>query len=793
MDPLHRAVLAGRPTEVQYLLERRNCDPNIRDENLRTPLIACSLSARVDMAEASAVILLQKGAKISLSDRLGKNALSWACLKNKVGLIRIFLSDYPNRFRFDLRWGDRDGNTALHLAAREGNTAIVDLLLGAYDDNDFYASVTDRNTRGETPLHLAAKRGNSSVVLSLIPITPEALFSRRGAVDFRSAPKWARAAMEMTASTGVSEVNHSRPSSEHPIRDRAHTNTLSSRKLLKLKRRPQTVTVTSSNLTRLPETKKSSSSCSYRNDISALFKISDIQIAASSAWRRPARAPPPTAIAAPSVGDHDAKTNRPRSSASRTRLSVKNDRCSSLTSRSRSSLRRGSEDEIAEKQSLKSAKPVVPVPTVVVNEITDDALSTERESSAKQREVAIEDLVQNKSSKRSQFFYHTMSEIPESPVQSGNFLTPFDGPGMAFQFLSRDSSLQSLVSDIGLLPGGLLTGTHPAFDRSETVPVIHRNGNIPLAQIRRTKSAPSLNTACFDSETTKSKHRRSRFESKYGYRVRSGATSRKRGLAIKVKSGLAIAGKRQSSHSKLSPLKVEVSNHGIQHQQLGEHAPPGPPASPTSSSRSYRRFVRPGREAEVAMQRRRTELERRIRSIQKDIEKLDKRKSERKYKPLLPEWVPVDQDTTMEELVATLNDKCVMREDHKKTHRSQENKVIDVSLNDTIVKRPYSKSSALSTHHGPDLHQERHYSSCTTSFDSEAEDLTTAHPKRRLKTHCQYSDINAYARSPREVELQKNVLTLRIARPAQAPIYKQSRSIYIQPGNQIPRDQPKKR
>ncbi|XP_022101622.1 receptor-interacting serine/threonine-protein kinase 4-like [Acanthaster planci] len=367
MNALHRAILAGRPAEVLYLLEKRNYDPNARDRNLRTPLIICSLAEREDSAEVSAALLLRKGAQISLSDRQGKDALCWACQNSRAKLVQMFLEDYPSQFKFHLRKKDRDGNTALHLAARTGNPDTVSLLLQTYTDNNLLAEVSERNARGETPLHLAAKQGNSAAVLALLPLSSDALFRRRGGVDFRSAPKWASAAVKIGRSTGERGVKHGRPFSEQPVAGSAKANAPAARK-----RRSQTATV-SSNLTENPHNghtgtlngSKPGGNVSIlprRTNISDIFKISEVQLSANSAYRRPARAPP--LPQPPSVCEDD-KIHCRRSST--LKLPGKGRRGSFQTSRSRSSTRRTSmtDGDAVDKQ---NTKPCKAVPTVVVDE-----------------------------------------------------------------------------------------------------------------------------------------------------------------------------------------------------------------------------------------------------------------------------------------------------------------------------------------------------------------------------------------------------------------------------------------
>ncbi|XP_071799978.1 uncharacterized protein [Asterias amurensis] len=737
MSALHRAVFAGRVAEVQYLLERRNCDPNSRDQNQRTPLIVCSLSSdNDDMVKACAVILLLKGAQICLSDRLGKNALSWACVRNKVQLVQLFLSDYPNRFQFDLRKRDRDGNTALHLAAREGNTEIVELLFDASEESELHAVVTDRNIRGETPLHLAAKRGNSGVILGFVSVSSDALLSRRGAVDSRSAPKWAKAAMKMA---GAVDVNAgSRPLSGQPVmRKSARVNSAHNACV----RRPQTVT----------STKSKPCPTATSTDISTLFKISEMQI--SSAWRRPAQAPPTTTT--PSVVGNDDKCKRPRSSRSKM-IGKGRSRSHSVASRGRP-LRHSVVDDIVEEEPCTQQQKQVPL--VVVNELPTEGAVKDYSSRHYDVNAASENPV--KSSKRSSPLHNTtMSYLPDSLVQGRNFLTPFGGAGMAFQFASRNSSLQSLSSDIP----GLLSDTTPAFDRSETVPVITRDGYLAITQMRRSKSEPSLLTA-FDQQLTPSKLHDTRYGSKRAYSRKGRPTSRRRGhgktQVLDMKDKCTSSGRRPTS--KVTPIKMEASHYGSSHQIGVDTIAPSVPPTPTPSSRSYRRFTRPAREVELTSQRRRKELEDRIRAIQTDIKRLEKRKKGRSYKPLLPEWMDVNQETTVDELVAAvLHDKKPAIRASKEIpdfHSRDDQKTGQSGM---VPDSPQQQPTA------PGSVRDHHLSRSDTGYQ------TKERPQLPYKTRFSSNEKE----TPNSV--YRSVPTLRISRPAQAPSYKQSRSIHKQ-------------
>ena len=82
-------------------------------------------------------------------------SLLQVCKEGNVDLARELLSSPSS----DLLACDKDGNTALHLAANQGHLAVVQELAGRYTTPS-----AGKNTKGRTPLHLASMRGHSSVV-----------------------------------------------------------------------------------------------------------------------------------------------------------------------------------------------------------------------------------------------------------------------------------------------------------------------------------------------------------------------------------------------------------------------------------------------------------------------------------------------------------------------------------------------------------------------------------------------------------------------------------------------------
>ena len=122
---LMRAVKAGAPRRVQFLLEKR-CDPNLPCgvRSIRPLMMACYIT---DSKKQLSIVrsLLNYGGDPALTDGHLRNSLMYACAfatKETVGTL-LFAAEY------DLNAVDKNGNTALHYCADTGNVSIQNLLL----------------------------------------------------------------------------------------------------------------------------------------------------------------------------------------------------------------------------------------------------------------------------------------------------------------------------------------------------------------------------------------------------------------------------------------------------------------------------------------------------------------------------------------------------------------------------------------------------------------------------------------------------------------------------------------
>ena len=131
VTPIHNAVEIGQLRMVKFLLVNL-AEPNSQNKFLVSPL---------HMAVTEYGKIRQKARKESNSNSLEEKA------KNYAEIVKLILSSCDNP---DCQ--DSEGNTALHIAARDGSTEIVKILM------PFYKNLLIKNMRDNTPVDLAYAR-----------------------------------------------------------------------------------------------------------------------------------------------------------------------------------------------------------------------------------------------------------------------------------------------------------------------------------------------------------------------------------------------------------------------------------------------------------------------------------------------------------------------------------------------------------------------------------------------------------------------------------------------------------
>ncbi|KAF6038730.1 hypothetical protein EB796_002955 [Bugula neritina] len=104
-------------------------------------------------------LLLERGAKISIRDRQGLNALHYCCINQLTSLIDLFLCSLDININSKCR---QTGNTVLHFTAITGNEQIAEKLIK--HTRRYSLSVDVENWFGFTPLQLASSLHHSKIV-----------------------------------------------------------------------------------------------------------------------------------------------------------------------------------------------------------------------------------------------------------------------------------------------------------------------------------------------------------------------------------------------------------------------------------------------------------------------------------------------------------------------------------------------------------------------------------------------------------------------------------------------------
>ncbi len=138
------SALNGNVEAIRLALET-GIDPNLADENGRTPLMLAAFNGHTEIAER----LLEAGARIDLRDSTNRTALMFACTGPDANLVSLLIRRGGNVNDID----SHESWTPLMFAAAEGHRAVVQVLL----DNNANPAAADVD--GETSAYFARQRG----------------------------------------------------------------------------------------------------------------------------------------------------------------------------------------------------------------------------------------------------------------------------------------------------------------------------------------------------------------------------------------------------------------------------------------------------------------------------------------------------------------------------------------------------------------------------------------------------------------------------------------------------------
>ncbi len=181
MTPLSQACTNGSDAFVRLLL-KSGANPNTAIATGVTPLMTCAKSGSVDAVKR----LIEYGAAIDAKEPdQHQTALMWAAAEHQPNVVQALIEAHA-----DLKAHSKEGFTAIHFAARQGDREMVQLLLAAGVDVNILAQAEASDAtkpaapgragglqiggpktagvNGYTPLLVATVRGQVPLALFLL-------------------------------------------------------------------------------------------------------------------------------------------------------------------------------------------------------------------------------------------------------------------------------------------------------------------------------------------------------------------------------------------------------------------------------------------------------------------------------------------------------------------------------------------------------------------------------------------------------------------------------------------------
>ena len=171
MTPLHYASRYGKNVvggcerkepeedtglEVVKLLVEHGADYNRQDDYSLTPLHHAAMRGYIKVVE---FLLGQDNIDINSRDKQGSTALHIAATYRNVMITQMLLEGNAS-----VRIQDKQRQTPLHRAAQEGDSQIIRLMLEHLDAEDKERAIREEDSDGNTPLTLAVQAGNCEAV-----------------------------------------------------------------------------------------------------------------------------------------------------------------------------------------------------------------------------------------------------------------------------------------------------------------------------------------------------------------------------------------------------------------------------------------------------------------------------------------------------------------------------------------------------------------------------------------------------------------------------------------------------
>ncbi len=173
MTPLSEACTNGNAALVRLLL-KSGANPNTPIATGVPPLMTCAKSGSADAVR----MLIEYGAAVNAKEpEENQTALMWAAAEHHPDVVKALIDAHA-----DLKANTKQGFTAIHFAAREGDVQSIQMLLAAGVDVNFLTQAEGKTNRvtnflgiskttgafGYTPLLVAVVRGQVPTALWLL-------------------------------------------------------------------------------------------------------------------------------------------------------------------------------------------------------------------------------------------------------------------------------------------------------------------------------------------------------------------------------------------------------------------------------------------------------------------------------------------------------------------------------------------------------------------------------------------------------------------------------------------------
>lgn len=151
---LTRASFGAPLPYIKFLVEDLGADVNIADRDMITPLMEAAASENYEVIK----YLIDKGANVNVQNKLGADSLTIALASGDATLATLLLDNGANPNHM---WNKKNF-THLMNAARSGHREVLNVLL------KYSAEINVQDDQGNTALHYAASQGFTEIVEDLL-------------------------------------------------------------------------------------------------------------------------------------------------------------------------------------------------------------------------------------------------------------------------------------------------------------------------------------------------------------------------------------------------------------------------------------------------------------------------------------------------------------------------------------------------------------------------------------------------------------------------------------------------